>query len=450
MRFFADRVRLSGRYLWVVALLCLMGLAGLLNPTAAFADDELSPTEEAVLSEADTVTDEGAEFTEGEIGSILADGESDDETGDESGDAGEEPSDPGDELPSSLNPGWNQLENGKWMLGDEDGKALTGWQLVDNRWFYLESNGIMTTGWQLVNNRWYYLKSNGAMATGWIDYNNRWYYLYGNGAMASGCWIDYNNRWYYVKDSGIMASSSWIDYNGRWYYVKASGVMSANTWELVNGRWYYLKSSGVMATGWQLLNNQWYYLKANGAMSTGWELLNGKWYYLKSNGAMATGVYVVDGVGHSFKSNGEWIGRTIEAQFTQWAQNETSNTNWLILVDTKQCKTAVFYGSKGHWALQQLWDCAPGKASTPTVKGRFTVGSKGYYFDSKNARCFYFTQFRGNYLFHSVLYYQRSTPSSVMDGRVGIPLSHGCVRLKVENAKWIYDNIPKGTKVCVW
>lgn len=37
-----------------------------------------------------------------------------------------------------------------------------------------------------------------------------------------------------------------------------------------------------------------------------------------------------------------------------------------------------------------------------------------------------------------------------LDGRVGIPLSHGCVRLKIENAKWIYYNIPAGTHVVVY
>ena len=37
-----------------------------------------------------------------------------------------------------------------------------------------------------------------------------------------------------------------------------------------------------------------------------------------------------------------------------------------------------------------------------------------------------------------------------MDGRVGIALSHGCVRLKIENAKWIYDNIPSRTTVVVY
>lgn len=434
VRLFSGWVHHFGWRSWLVGLICLMTFVSAFVTTPAFADGF-----------ADI---EGDDHSDAQISTIEAGfAEASDELGDNAvdglGQAGDSQ--------TLLNPGWNQLESGEWMLGDESGEPLTGWQLIGDRWFYLGSDGIMATGWQLVNNRWYYLRENGAMASScWVLYNDCWYYLWSNGAMASACWIDYNDRWYYVRGSGIMASSSWVLYNDRWYYVKASGVMSASTWELVNGRWYYLKSSGVMATGWQLINNQWYYLKANGAMSTGWELLNDKWYYLKSNGAMATGVCVVDGVGQSFKSNGEWIGRTIEAQFTQWAQNETSNTNWLILVDTKQCKTAVFYGSKGNWVLQQLWDCAPGKASTPTVKGRFTVGSKGYYFDSKNARCFYFTQFRGNYLFHSVLYYQRSTPSSVMDGRVGMGLSHGCVRLKVENAKWIYDNIPKGTKVYVW
>lgn len=33
------------------------------------------------------------------------------------------------------------------------------------------------------------------------------------------------------------------------------------------------------------------------------------------------------------------------------------------------------------------------------------------------------------------------------DGRLAQNLSHGCVRLAIQDAKWIYDNIPYGTKV---
>ena len=166
---------------------------------------------------------------------------------------------------------------------------------------------------------------------------------------------------------------------------------------------------------------------------------------------MATGTRLIDGKINYFNSNGAWRGVDQTAElFAKWAQPESSATNWLILVDTTRCKVGVFWGSKGHWQLQRMMDCAPGKSSTPTVKGRFTVKSKGYYFDSGAARCFYFTQFYGNYLFHSVLYHQNPRPTSIMDGRVGTGLSHGCVRLKLENAKWIYDNIPRGTKVYIW
>ncbi|MFQ9071670.1 MAG: L,D-transpeptidase [Faecalibacillus faecis] len=38
----------------------------------------------------------------------------------------------------------------------------------------------------------------------------------------------------------------------------------------------------------------------------------------------------------------------------------------------------------------------------------------------------------------------------MQDNRTGIPLSHGCVRLEIQYAKWIYDNIPSGTKVVVY
>ncbi len=64
-----------------------------------------------------------------------------------------------------------------------------------------------------------------------------------------------------------------------------------------------------------------------------------------------------------------------------------------------------------------------------------------------SARCYWYTQFRGNYLFHSVLYNKNGT---LMDGRLGMPLSHGCVRLNINNAKWIYDTIPAGSTVVVY
>lgn len=127
------------------------------------------------------------------------------------------------------------------------------------------------------------------------------------------------------------------------------------------------------------------------------------------------------------------------------AQNYRSSTNYLILVDCRSNRTAVYQWDNGWYAVKE-WACTTG-ANNCTVKGEFATNLKGYSF-GRGFTCYYYTQFHGDYLFHSVLYYQNS--NRVMDGRLGINASHGCVRLAIENAKWIYDTIPRGTKVVTY
>ena len=78
-------------------------------------------------------------------------------------------------------------------------------------------------------------------------------------------------------------------------------------------------------------------------------------------------------------------------------------------------------------------------------KNNFKIGVKGLYFGvNKGYKCKYYTQFYGNYLFHSIIY---NLNGSIRDGRLCMELSDGCIRLSLNNAKWIYDNIPKNTFV---
>ncbi|ABR33702.1 hypothetical protein CBE01nite_02320 [Clostridium beijerinckii] len=129
------------------------------------------------------------------------------------------------------------------------------------------------------------------------------------------------------------------------------------------------------------------------------------------------------------------------------SKNYSSETNYLIWVDTGSFKVNIFKGSTNKWNLINSYLCTLGKASTPTPKGTYKVGIKGLYFGvNKGYKCWYYTQFKGNYLFHSIIY---NLDGSVRDGRLGMKLSDGCIRLAKENAKWIYDNIPKGTKVVI-
>lgn len=62
----------------------------------------------------------------------------------------------------------------------------------------------------------------------------------------------------------------------------------------------------------------------------------------------------------------------------------------------------------------------------------------------------YSMQIVGNILFHSVPYTENRNPGSLEYweyDKLGTSASMGCVRLRVVDAKWIYDNIPAGTIV---
>lgn len=183
---------------------------------------------------------------------------------------------------------------------------------------------------------------------------------------------------------------------------------------------------------------------------------NGKWNVVidsakhKSAGTYTTHVYVTeDGTEKYVGAMNYSLQKIPQDMYSMWlkANMYSSSTNYIILVNRNTHKVGIYQGYRGNWNCVKYWSCADGKASTPTVSGVFRVGSKGYYFNSGIYRCYWWTQFYGDYLFHSVLY---SHSGVLMDGRVGVALSHGCVRLQIDNAKWIYDHIPSGTTVVVY
>lgn len=127
----------------------------------------------------------------------------------------------------------------------------------------------------------------------------------------------------------------------------------------------------------------------------------------------------------------------------------SSSTNYLIWINTKKLYTYVFTGSEGQWKLVRSMKSTMGKPSTPTIKGTFKVQAKGSYFtvpDHEEWICKYYTQFSGDYLIHSVVYDKND---KLIDGRLGMRLSKGCVRVSLENAKYVYNKVPRDSTVYV-
>ena len=63
------------------------------------------------------------------------------------------------------------------------------------------------------------------------------------------------------------------------------------------------------------------------------------------------------------------------------------------------------------------------------------------------------SQISGNILFHSLPYWGTMDPEQLdveEYNKLGSTASHGCVRLRACDAKWIYDNVPQGSLITVY
>lgn len=296
-----------------------------------------------------------------------------------------------------------------------------------------ENLNLVSHGWRHEGAAWYGLDTGPQAPTdpfsGWVESSGERFYGYGDGTHATG-WVNVEGRRLHFDDKGRLDTGlSFVD--GTYYLFGSDGAPSGG-WSQIAGFWYYFDPG----TGEQYRG--------------GWLDEGGKTYYLdKTSGAMVTGLLTIDGTLCLFDSDGSLNTTPGLVNMITKAQGYGSATNWLIMVDNTNNYLGVFRGGRGNWSLVNYWLCTTGKPSTPTVLGEYSITGRGYSFNGALTlpayTCYYYTQFYGDYLIHSVEYYQNTF--EVLDGRLGQNLSHGCVRLPIDQAKWIYDTIPYGTKL---
>ena len=407
----------------------------------------------------------------------------------------------------SIYSGWLNRPSG-WYYLNADGSMATGWAQVGNTWYYMNGSGAMQTGWVKTASGWYYLTGSGAMATGWYMVGGTWYYSNNAGTMQTG-WVKVGNTWYYMNGSGAM-QTGWVKTAGGWYYLTGSGAM-ATGWYVVGGNWYYSNSDGTMQTGWVKVGNNWYYMDGSGAMAanrwignyyvTGsgamatntwigsywvgadgkwvpgsgstagsggnweqsgstwyyinsdgsrvcnsWKKVNGKWYYFEADGSMVTGWKRIGGYKYYFNGSGAMV-QDLDSVIGR-------QSSYYITVNRAKCQVMVYAKSEtGKYDIPvKTFVCSVGLPSTPTPTGTFTTPAK-YRWHTLMGPSYgqYCTRIVGGVLFHSVAG-SNMTSHNLSAGNynmLGQPASHGCVRLCVRDAKWIYDNCALGTTVTI-
>ena len=133
-------------------------------------------------------------------------------------------------------------------------------------------------------------------------------------------------------------------------------------------------------------------------------------------------------------------------------QNVYAREKYWIKVNKYANVATVYRKEEGRWVPVRAMLTSCGGYLTPS--GNFHIQGK-YRWKTliENVMGQYCTRIVGSILFHSVWYYPGGgyhRQNSREFNKLGRTASHGCVRLSVMDAKWIYENCGGGTRVTIY
>ena len=325
-----------------------------------------------------------------------------------------------------------------------------------------EVDQTLTSVVKAKNGNWYYVRK-GAVDfsfSGFARNQNGWWYVedgmvsFRTNGMIKGKVKGESATWYVRRSKVIFETTVAKNSDGKWYFVRKGKYDKSYTGlaENENGLWY-IKNGKLDRTFNGLVKYKGDKWRVRGGKVDrtyrGVDSLDGSQYYFFKKGKLQSsysGTVKFNGMNYKVK-NGR-AQATASAAMLAKAQKYTSPTGWLILIDRKAHKQAIFSGSKGNWRLRRYYTISDGK-STPN--GQFNIGTRFKYYDSVlGNRCWYCVQIKGYVLFHSVLCHPGYSYPKVKNGTLGKTISKGCIRQPVNEAKWLYTHIPRNTKVVIY
>ena len=305
---------------------------------------------------------------------------------------------------------------GNWYYFGQDGKALTGKQIVDNFTLYFYPNGVQAKDAFVIldGNTYYFQKDSGQLISNryWSDDEGNWYYSDKDGRLLIGAQtVDFVNVYfyddgvqvkgdfapnghYYDKDSGALVTNRYVEKDGKWYYVNDKGdkLIGAQT---IDGVEVYFDKDGVQAKG-IFANADHFYDKDTGAAVRDQIVeVDGKRYYVGPDGRKVySGTHIVHGeevnliVGDGHQAFGEFTGHGDSGDY--------------IGFDGKKVTKAGFVRTKdNHW---YYLDGKGGKLVSVQV-----IDGELYYFGLPTRKYYYGMQSRGELIY---AYYSDTIPNS--------------------------------------
>jgi hypothetical protein len=171
------------------------------------------------------------------------------------------------------------------------------------------------------------------------------------------------------------------------------------------------------------------------------------WYYIRYNNRLGWVKGNTLHIPQESVVNTELLSRRYIEDFA--GRHFTTDTKHFVWVDIDRQKVYILLKADDGYRFEREISCSTGKNQSPTTRGFFKIGDRGeqFYSERLGSGAKYWVRFNGSYLFHSVA---TDRQGKIVDNTLGKKASSGCVRMSMEDARWFYDNVERGSGVWVY
>ena len=317
-------------------------------------------------------------------------------------------------------------------FGSEEGciQPVYGWKLIKDGesskiagWFYFYENGKhKLNAW--MSNHTRYATADGSLAQGLTKIGSDYYYFTPstttayNGKRVNLRMLKIGNDYSYTGADGKLVKSGWITYNGYHYKLKDYKciVNKTATYEKVKG---WLDDAGRFLTaGWNIIDDAKNKIK----------------YVNPKNGKLVVA---------TSKKIGAYTYYFDEHGYRRSDLTDIVTSGYLLDCDRVNGVITVYNAAK-TMPVKNI-RCSVGLPGTETPLGTYklnTAGGGRWQLLIGPSYGQYATQVTGDILIHSVPTATQTitgVPKEEYD-KLGTPASHGCIRVCVADAKWVYEH----------